>query len=119
MHSIPYLDVSCSPLVLPIEGKSLMPFCHFELEPSDYLNKRGSDEGLGSTNVEMANIRVIEFEACRVGLTSTRSVSLSVSLSIKYLLFFFSFFCKQEVLCCQSYKIQLRVYMVYRRCVLI
>lgn len=65
-----HLDNSFSPLTLPVEGKSLMPLCHFELEQSTYLN-----EGGGHTleaSAEIGNARVLEFAPCGLGLLTTR-----------------------------------------------
>ena len=70
-------------LELQVCGSSLMPYCHFELEPSDYLTERASGLGggdlscrggepFGSTSVDLASTRVIEFSACGVGLKNVR-----------------------------------------------
>lgn len=67
-------------LELQVCGSSLMPYCHFELEPSDYLTERasGSDlscrggEPFSSTSVDLASTRVIEFSACGVGFKNVR-----------------------------------------------
>jgi hydrocephalus-inducing protein len=67
-------------LDLHVCGSSLMPYCHFELEPSDYLTERASGgdlpsrggEPFGSTSIDLASTRVIEFSACGVGLKNVR-----------------------------------------------
>ena len=65
------LESSYSPLAIPVEGKSLMPFCHFELEESDYLSERGGGHTL-EPNVEIASAKVLEFSPCGVGQVATR-----------------------------------------------
>ncbi len=71
--SILNLDSSCPPLNIPVEGKSLMPFCHFELEHNDYLNEREENENLTANITELTNSRVVEFSPCGMGLVATRS----------------------------------------------
>lgn len=68
-----HLDNSLSPLALPVEGKSLMPLCHFELEQSDYLSERGGGHTLEAT-AEIANARVLEFPPCGLRLLATRDL---------------------------------------------
>ena len=60
--SIPHLDSSCAPLEVGVSGKALMPYCHFELEPSDYLTTRKS-----AGKADLAKTQVIEFHSCGVG----------------------------------------------------
>lgn len=55
-----------------------MPFCHIELEKSDYLIERvdkGGSSALATAGlgVDQAKIRVLEFAVCGVGVVSTRS----------------------------------------------
>lgn len=70
-YSISHLDNSYSSLTLPVEGKSLMPMCHFDLECSDYLTERGGGHTLEST-AELADARVLEFPPCGLGLLATK-----------------------------------------------
>lgn len=70
--SIPHLDNSLSPLLLPAEGKSLMPLCHFELEESDYLSEKGGGYLLEG-NTETTSARVLEFAPCSLGHRTSRS----------------------------------------------
>ena len=76
-----HLDSSMELLKLPISGNSLMPYCHFELEPSDYLTQRASSAEMtrgggtfarGGTSVDLASTRVIEFSSCGVGVKNVK-----------------------------------------------
>lgn len=78
-----HLDSSMEVLELPVSGNSLMPYCHFELEPSDYLSQRASSAELArggagafataaGSSVDVASTRVIEFSSCGVGLKNTK-----------------------------------------------
>ena len=75
-RSIPHLDSSCSPLELAVQGRSLMPYCHFELEHSDYLSRRAADSGVRDrapgVAVDPSSTRVIEFNSCGVGIKNTK-----------------------------------------------
>lgn len=79
-HSIPHLDSSCSPLEVVVRGSSLMPYCHFDLEQSDYLNRRAVKEGKGGAFgagdsqavPDPSSTRVIEFHSCGVGVKIVR-----------------------------------------------
>ena len=55
-----------------------MPYCHFELEPSDYLTSRQSGGGRGvegrETNFDPGSTRVIEFHSCGVGIKVVKYV---------------------------------------------
>lgn len=78
-HSIPHLDSSCSPMVV-VRGSSLMPYCHFDLEHSDYLTRRAVREGKGGALgtgdgravPDPSSTRVIEFHSCGVGVRIVR-----------------------------------------------
>jgi hypothetical protein len=59
--------------VLPVEGKSLMPVCHFELERSDYLTERRGGHTLEAT-ADVSDAKVLEFAPCGLGLPATRLV---------------------------------------------
>ena len=70
-------------LVFPVSGSSMMPYCHFELEPSDYLSNRSSSVDLSrgggafattGTSVDLASTRVIEFSSRGVGLKNIKYV---------------------------------------------
>ena len=69
-HSIPHLDSSNIPLEVVLRGKALMPYCHFELEPSDYLAGRQSGGGAEGreTHFDPSSTRVIEFHSCGIGI---------------------------------------------------
>lgn len=52
----------------------MMPYCHFDLEQSDYLTKRAVGEGkggmfrAGQAAADPSSTRVIEFHSCGVGV---------------------------------------------------
>lgn len=77
-HSIPHLDNACSPLEVVVHGSSLMPYCHFDLEQSDYLTRRAMREGKGGAFgdgravSDPSSTRVIEFHSCGVGIRIVR-----------------------------------------------
>ena len=59
-------------------GISLLPFCHFDLEESDYLIHRAAmADTLAAADAEIcinqANTKVLEFVMCGLGVVSTRS----------------------------------------------
>ena len=84
MCSIAHLDSSMEVLDLPVCGSSLMPYCHFELEPSDYLSQRASGDvtrgggtfATSGASVDPASTRVIEFSSCGVGIKNIKYVIL-------------------------------------------
>ena len=66
--------------VIGVKGKSLMPYCHFELEDSDYItNARRNPEMRGpggsppGTTLD-PNTRVIEFDTIGVAVKATKYV---------------------------------------------
>lgn len=66
--SIDHLDVSCAPLELVTRGKCLMPYCHFELEQSDYLTERRELD----VDINISEAKILEFPPSGIGVTSTR-----------------------------------------------
>lgn len=71
--SIPHLDSSCEPLELSVHGRSLMPYCHFDLEQSDYLSRRPADgRGVFGGSFDPTSTRVIEFHSCGIGVKTTK-----------------------------------------------
>lgn len=56
-----------------------MPFCHFELEKSNYLDEQVAKDNssvaatVAELGLDRANIRVLEFAVCGQGVVSTRS----------------------------------------------
>ena len=52
-----------------------MPFCHFELEKSNYLIKRVAKVGssISPLEIDQAKTKVLEFTVCGVGVVGTRS----------------------------------------------
>ena len=80
-HSIAHLDHSLEVLELPVSGSSLMPYCHFELDPSDYLSRRASSGDVasgftaaGPSSIDVGSTRVIEFSSCGVGVKNVKYV---------------------------------------------
>lgn len=70
------MDSSLNPLALPVEGKSLMPLCHFDLAESDYLNRRvGGGHTLESS--EIVGAKIVEFSPCTLGLVTSKSGTLN------------------------------------------
>lgn len=80
MFSIPNLETGKAGPVVAVRGRSILPFCHFELEESDYLTsgRRRMDLLInnGSTQAPSAFVdrqtRVIEFKAIGIGSTINR-----------------------------------------------
>ena len=67
--------------VIGLKGKSLMPYCHFELEDSDYITSarrnpemRGPAGAPPGTTLD-PNTRVIEFETTGVSVKATKWVT--------------------------------------------
>lgn len=60
--------------VVAVKGKSLLPYCHFELEDSDYItaSKRNPDlRGPGGVSLD-PNTKVIEFTSLGVHVRNTK-----------------------------------------------
>ena len=77
-YSMPNLDESINPLMIAVQGRSLMPYCHFELDHSDYLtsgrrsaNQRGPFGSAVGTALDI-NTKVIEFHSCGVGVKDSK-----------------------------------------------
>ncbi len=83
--SITNLDASLDPLTVPVCGRSLMPYCHFDLEPTaDYFAQRNAEDrggfGLSGGTVDSTTTRVIQFNSCGVGIKNTKYVCLHVCM---------------------------------------
>jgi len=67
-----------APLMVTVQGRAVMPYCHFELEESDYLTsgKRSATQrgpfGAGVGTALEPNTKVIEFHSCGVGVKDTK-----------------------------------------------
>lgn len=63
--------------MIGVKGRSMMPFCHFELIDSDYLSGARRDLSLLDSGIAPRisldpNTRVIEFEVVGIGLHSVK-----------------------------------------------
>ena len=84
--SIPNLETGKAGPVVAARARSILPFCHFELEESDYLTsgRRRIDLLLNNSSTQAPaafidrQTRVIEFKAIGVGSSLNRSVSSAV-----------------------------------------
>lgn len=80
--SIPNLEPGAHGPVVGIRARSLMPYCHFELEDSDYLRTaRRNPElpgpgGLPAGTTLDPNTRVIEFRTVGVGVKCRKQFSI-------------------------------------------
>jgi hydrocephalus-inducing protein len=80
--SIPNLESGKAGPVVAVRGRSILPFCHFELEESDYLTsgRRRIDLLLNSGSAQAPTAfvdrqtRVIEFKSVGIGSTLNRLV---------------------------------------------
>lgn len=82
LSSIPNLENEKQGPVIGVKGKSLMPYCHFELEDSDYISGarrnpelRGPGGAPPGSTLDI-NTRVLEFWTVGMGITNTRYVKL-------------------------------------------
>ena len=73
-----------------VKGKSLMPYCHFELVDSDYITSarrnpelRGPGGAPPGTTLD-PNTRVIEFEAVGVGVRAVRRFNVVNPTTMRY-----------------------------------
>ncbi|XP_075045519.1 hydrocephalus-inducing protein homolog [Mixophyes fleayi] len=80
--SIPNLRPGEQPPFIPVVGRSLLPYCHFQLEDSDYIsNGRRNPElcgprGAPSGTTLDPNTRVVEFTTVGVKTKITRTFSI-------------------------------------------
>ncbi|KAJ3022533.1 hypothetical protein HKX48_005950 [Thoreauomyces humboldtii] len=80
------LPAGHKPLEINIKGSSLRPFCHFEMEDSDYLARRSTEQGL-ATGVPAAldsATRVIELQSCGIKIRNTKRFYLMNPTGINY-----------------------------------
>ncbi|XP_072403680.1 hydrocephalus-inducing protein homolog [Chiloscyllium punctatum] len=77
--SIPNLKAGLQDQVVAVKGRSLLPFCHFELEDSNYISGNRRNPELSGPRGAPAgvtldpNTRVIEFQAVGVNTINRRS----------------------------------------------
>lgn len=74
LSSMPNLKLDEEGPVVAVKGKSLLPYCHFELEDSDYItaNRRNSDlRGPGGMSLD-PQTKVIEFSSVGVHVKNSR-----------------------------------------------
>ncbi|KAG8437289.1 hypothetical protein GDO86_008117 [Hymenochirus boettgeri] len=88
--SIPNLTVNQQAPILLVKGCSRLPFCHFQLEDSDYISKarrnpelRGPHGAPSGTTLD-PNTRVIEFNSVGIKTKNTRSFSILNPTSTPY-----------------------------------
>ncbi|XP_069113582.1 hydrocephalus-inducing protein homolog isoform X2 [Argopecten irradians] len=80
--SVPNLEKSQQGPVVALRGKSLMPYCHFELEDSDYISSsRRNPEMRGPRGAPAGstldpNTRVIEFNCIGVGVKNLKTFGI-------------------------------------------
>lgn len=76
IDSIPHMDSDEVGPFIELRGRSLVPYCHFELEDSDYISSaRRNPElrgpgGAPPGSILDPNTRVIEFNICGTGVKS-------------------------------------------------
>ncbi|XP_007442069.2 hydrocephalus-inducing protein homolog, partial [Python bivittatus] len=93
--SIPNLKLDEQGPVVAVKGKSLLPYCHFELEDSDYItaNRRNSDlRGPGGMSLDLQT-KVIEFTSVGVHVRNTRSFAILNPTNAAYS---FQWTCEQQ-----------------------
>ncbi|XP_078688637.1 hydrocephalus-inducing protein-like [Branchiostoma floridae x Branchiostoma belcheri] len=76
--NIPNLEEGKQAPVLAVRGRGLLPYCHFELEDSDYINARRNPQMRGPRGAPPGatldpNTRVIEFAATGINVKTSRS----------------------------------------------
>ncbi|KAJ3408149.1 hypothetical protein HDU80_006663 [Chytriomyces hyalinus] len=76
------------PIAIKVSGTSLRPFCHFELEDSDYItSERRSPETSLNSSVPLSlppQTKVIEFESCGVKVRNTKRFYIVNPTSFNY-----------------------------------
>ncbi|XP_075181569.1 hydrocephalus-inducing protein homolog [Anomaloglossus baeobatrachus] len=88
--SIPNMSPEEQEPVLPVTGRSLLPYCHFQLEDSDYISSgRRNPElcgprGAPSGTTLDPNTRVIEFMSVGVQTKSSRTFSIVNPTNSRY-----------------------------------
>uniref|UniRef100_G3VZI4 HYDIN axonemal central pair apparatus protein n=1 Tax=Sarcophilus harrisii TaxID=9305 RepID=G3VZI4_SARHA len=75
---IPNLAPGAQGLMVAVKGKSLLPYCHFDLVESDYISNHKRNPDLGGPNGEPldVNTRVIEFSALGVGTKNIQTFTI-------------------------------------------
>lgn len=88
--TIPNLEEGKQGPVVALKAKSLLPYCHFELNDSDYISgarrnpeMRGPGGAPPGTTLD-ANTRVIEFKSIGVGVKNTKKFCLINPTSESY-----------------------------------
>ena len=72
VHSAANLQPDTQPFSIPVSGRSLLPYCHFDLEESDYISGgrrnpelRGPGGAPPGSTLDPST-KVIEFKSCGV-----------------------------------------------------
>ncbi|XP_044289866.1 hydrocephalus-inducing protein homolog [Varanus komodoensis] len=78
LGSISNLQPEAGGPVVAVKGKSLLPYCHFDLEDSDYITaKRRDPDWRGPSGMSLdPNTKVIEFSSVGVRIRNTRSFAI-------------------------------------------
>ena len=90
VHSVPNLEGGKQGPTIAVKARSLMPYCHFELEDSDYISSarrnpelRGPGGAPPGTTLD-PNTRVIEFQTVGVGVKNLKKFSIVNPTSQNY-----------------------------------
>jgi len=84
--SIPNLDSQESAPLIDVTGTGIMPYCHFELENSDYLSRiRLSSENRPSSAMSLPpDTKVIEFKTFGIGVKHVKHFNVINPTDLKY-----------------------------------
>lgn len=82
------LPKDTKPLIIKVTGASMRPFCHFELEESDYITSERRNPDVNNSNgvpsVLPSNTRVIELGSCGVKVRNIKRFYIVNPTSISY-----------------------------------
>ncbi|TPX54724.1 hypothetical protein PhCBS80983_g05802 [Powellomyces hirtus] len=80
------LPANHKPLDIRVQGTSLRPFCHFEIDDSEYLARRSTEQGIitGVPGALDSTTRVIELSSCGVKIKNTKRFYLMNPTAISY-----------------------------------
>jgi hydrocephalus-inducing protein len=81
---MPNLVKESKPLSINLQGHSLRPFCHFELEETDYIRSERRNLDASIPAILPSNTRVIEFSSCGVKVKNTKRFYITNPTNINY-----------------------------------